>query len=658
VSLRAPRDERKTGKKANGSSVADSDYGDDEIAGPRSSGYDLAFSRMSRRRVGGDFAPVEDDGQRRPLRQKDVIRKGEHLRTAQGDRFIPMADADTLARQFAEQEGSAEALEAFRVSENALLATMQMERDSIEREEAAIRAAEEAAGAAEREEQERLAAEQQRRDAEWHSEFYGDDDPDRDPTAEEEEETAALAEEAAVEWNIDIDCFATCRFPEDVGEIVEMRKQFNEIDFDKSGQVDKFEMQVALRKLGMDLTPEQIGALLSEGDESADAELDFTEFVAFVARFKSSAQEKAHQGSRRKSSVGLEDALKNMNLVRVETEFGSEYVVQRKETLAWENFMEFPDPLHWACGKGDLEAVKQFIAGRDGAPRIRVDYINKDGKMPVHYAAVWNQTVTLKFLLDLPPHGAGAHPDPTDPNWMTPLYAACQRGCKDTAAVLISHWANFCQRDLSGTTPLFQAVTQNHPEVLDQLLCAGSIVSGGDDQSIRVWTLDGDLNATEQYGGHGPCKVFESDRSVNKQTAAMGAVYCLQVLQDRLVTGHYDGSARLSPITLQQGPHPYDVKGLTGTRVFRGHEGPVLCVRMEDTGSTVDGKWVMTGSEDATARLFELATGVCVRVFRDTRDGTTPAPINGVDFCERGDRVVAGTRFGRCPDLEAAWPQV
>ena len=28
--------------------------------------------------------------------------------------------------------------------------------------------------------------------------------------------------------------------------------------------------------------------LLSEGDESADAELDFGEFVVFVARFKSS----------------------------------------------------------------------------------------------------------------------------------------------------------------------------------------------------------------------------------------------------------------------------------------------------------------------------------------------------------------------------------
>ncbi|KAJ1488197.1 ankyrin repeat-containing domain protein [Baffinella frigidus] len=536
-------------------------------------------------------------------------------------------------------------MEAFEAGERSTKALLKNEDDLLKNEQAADRAKVEAAEAEETRLAEEHAEQQRLRQEAWEAEFY-DQEEEREPTEEEAAETIQRIPQAVEAWGIEIEVFAECRFPEDVSNIVSMKKQFNEIDFDQSGQIDKHEMKVALGKLGMDLSEEQIATLLSEGDESSDAELDFGEFVAFVARFKSSKEEKNHQAMGRKASVGLGDAMQNMNLVRVETEFGSEMVVQRKEVAAWEAFMEFPDPLHWACGKGDLVAVKQFILGTEGAPKIRADYINKDGKMPVHYAAVWDQVMVLEYLLDRVPHGAGAKPDPSDPNWMTPLFAACQRGCTKTVGVLIDRWANINQRDLSGTTPLVQAVTQNHLDVVDKLLSAGAIVSASDDQSIRLWTLGEGQGRIPTGGGQGPVKVLESDRQVNKQTGAMGSVYCMHLLQDRMVTGHYDGSVRLSPVSTQQGPHPFDINGLSGTRIFKGHDNAVLCVKMEDTGSTVEGKWMMTAGEDATARLFDIASGACVRVYRDTREGTNAAAINGVDFSSRGDRVVGGTRFG------------
>ncbi|EKX51176.1 hypothetical protein GUITHDRAFT_48448, partial [Guillardia theta CCMP2712] len=64
--------------------------------------------------------------------------------------------------------------------------------------------------------------------------------------------------------------------------LVNYRKQFNEIDFDNSGQIDPFELGVALEKLGIKLSSDQLRALLADGDKSDDSELDFEEFVALL----------------------------------------------------------------------------------------------------------------------------------------------------------------------------------------------------------------------------------------------------------------------------------------------------------------------------------------------------------------------------------------
>ena len=45
--------------------------------------------------------------------------------------------------------------------------------------------------------------------------------------------------------------------------------------------------------------------------------------------------------------------------------------------------------------------------------RLQAERINKDNKMPMHYAAVWNQPHVLQYLLDKPPNGAGAGKAPS-----------------------------------------------------------------------------------------------------------------------------------------------------------------------------------------------------------------------------------------------------
>jgi hypothetical protein len=150
--------------------------------------------------------------------------------------------------------------------------------------------------------------------------------------------------------------------------------------------------------MGMEVTDQKVKALLSEGDASSDAQIDFSEFVTLIQKFQSSREERAHQQADRKTLTGLADAVKNMNVKMVETEFGSKAVVERRRLHEWEYFIEYSDPLHWAAGKGDLAAVEQFVQQRHSAPYVSPEMINRDGKTPMHYAAVWNQVHILRWV--------------------------------------------------------------------------------------------------------------------------------------------------------------------------------------------------------------------------------------------------------------------
>ncbi len=150
--------------------------------------------------------------------------------------------------------------------------------------------------------------------------------------------------------------------------------------------------------MGMEVSDQKVKALLSEGDASEDAQIDFSEFVTLIHKFQSSREERAHQQADRKSLTGLADAVNNMNVKMVETEFGSKAVVERKHMHEWEYFIEYPDPLHWAAGKGDLAAVEQFVQQYKSAPYVSPEMVNRDGKTPMHYAAIWNQVPILRCV--------------------------------------------------------------------------------------------------------------------------------------------------------------------------------------------------------------------------------------------------------------------
>ncbi len=266
--------------------------------------------------------------------------------------------------------------------------------------------------------------------------------------------------------DLPLDMQDACRLPEELQQLIDLKRQFNEIDFDHSGQIDAHELRTALKKLGINVPDDQLRTLLAEGDSSEDSELDFGEFVAFIKRFESSTSERSHQAADRKGLSGLADAVSNISLEKGDD---GTHAVARKQMPAWKHLMEYPDPLHWAAGKGDLLAVKQFLGGLDGAPTINSDRVNKDGKMPLHYAAIWSRKIIMQYLLDPLPHGANVHIDPSDHNYVTPLFMAAEQGVDSSVEYLIQRWANTLQTNRAGSTPLHSAALLNHYKVIDLL---------------------------------------------------------------------------------------------------------------------------------------------------------------------------------------------
>jgi hypothetical protein len=346
----------------------------------RSSGFDLAFSRMRSRRIGGAF--VQDDV---PLHVLDVIPKGNYPRSTPEERFVSFGSAQHIASQLVGEEAQSEI-----ERDQDLLDRLQREEEEQKRqEEETLRASIEEEEEEERNRQEEAEAKAKARAAEWEQEFYNT--AGRAPPTQEETERKDSLIATALDIGIPENFLSNCNFPHEVEELINFRKQFDDIDVDRSGKLDEYEMKLAFSKLGLTLDDSQLKALLNSTDSTGDGEVDFEEFVLLIRSFQSSEQERTHQGTDRSSLLGLADAARNMEVTLEETEFGSKVVMKRREVKEWENYMQYPDPLHWAAGKGDLHAVQQFIRASDGAPAIPADWINKDGKMPLHYAALWNR---------------------------------------------------------------------------------------------------------------------------------------------------------------------------------------------------------------------------------------------------------------------------
>jgi WD40 repeat protein len=86
-----------------------------------------------------------------------------------------------------------------------------------------------------------------------------------------------------------------------------------------------------------------------------------------------------------------------------------------------------------------------------------------------------------------------------------------------------------------------------------------------------------------------------------------GAVIAVGISPDNhwLVTGSEDGTARLWDLTAQD--------PAAGSVVLRGHAGAVNVV-----GISPDNHWLVTGSDDKTARLWLLQVNDLINLARDT----------------------------------------
>uniref|UniRef100_A0A7S0HHU3 EF-hand domain-containing protein n=1 Tax=Hanusia phi TaxID=3032 RepID=A0A7S0HHU3_9CRYP len=599
-------------------------------------GVNEALARMRSRRVGGAFVNPGDDV---PLRTYDVVEKGFNPESTTQERFIPLGNAKFLAKEFAQVHGESEAAQEFDKYE---VEARQAEQEEQERkrklEEERERMQKELEEEMMRNEQEQN-LEVQKRFESWEASFYEDSVGDEQIDEETTQKTEMLKLTLGKQHELPQKLLDDCKRPEDVENLVNYKKQFNEIDFDNSGQIDTYELGVALEKLGIKLSSEQLRALLVDGDKSDDSELDFQEFVAFLKRFESSAKDRAHQSSNRKIFSGFADAVQNMNISFVESEFGSKMVIQRKEVSPWENYMEFPDPLHWAAAKGDLLAVRQFVRGSDGAPEIEPDALNKDGKTPLHYAAIFSQLKIIEYILDPFPHGAGCMVDMSDTNFLTPLFMAVEQGRAEAVELLAKRWANILQTNLAGSTPLHAACMLGQGKVVDHLLSTSAVVSASDDRTIRITSLEKRESLFQ----------LERSRLLARQSGDHQVVRGMQVIQDRIITGNTDGAIHMTSMTTQQSQPCNFIKGLEDvTRVFAGHTGAITCLKMQGSESTNPGKYMVSGSEDTTVRLWDANTARCIRIFQDSRPNQFPSPVVSVDLDVASDRVVHGSRLGIC----------
>ena len=158
---------------------------------------------------------------------------------------------------------------------------------------------------------------------------------------------------------------------------------------------------------------------------------------------------------------------------------------------------DYPDTIHLAACKGDLNGVKTWIE-RGTDVNVRDEF----GITPLNWAVAVNSRDVANYLVD-----QGANPnvrgevygiaafmfarDPLllerliskgadvrlrDPSGRTALHFACARGTKDVADVLIRGGAEVNAKDKDGATPLFYAALGGHGDVIELLIGKGADV--------------------------------------------------------------------------------------------------------------------------------------------------------------------------------------
>ena len=99
---------------------------------------------------------------------------------------------------------------------------------------------------------------------------------------------------------------------------------------------------------------------------------------------------------------------------------------------------------------------------------IRANRAGPNGRRPLNYAAIQNDTAMITMLLD-----AGADINLTNRSGFTPLHHAAEAGSKEAATLLIAKGANFALRNKDGRTAEQIAEVSGYPditEILDQAM--------------------------------------------------------------------------------------------------------------------------------------------------------------------------------------------
>ncbi|XP_067623254.1 uncharacterized protein [Eurosta solidaginis] len=117
--------------------------------------------------------------------------------------------------------------------------------------------------------------------------------------------------------------------------------------------------------------------------------------------------------------------------------------------------------LHFAAKAPSLEIVR-FVLNQN----LDVNVKDINGQSPLHIAAAHGRTHIVKFFVA----EAGLYVDDADNHGKTALHIAAQHGHKDTVEVLLKNKASTVAQDMSGNSPLYFAIGNNHVNVANVLL--------------------------------------------------------------------------------------------------------------------------------------------------------------------------------------------
>ncbi|THD28000.1 putative ank repeat-containing [Fasciola hepatica] len=116
--------------------------------------------------------------------------------------------------------------------------------------------------------------------------------------------------------------------------------------------------------------------------------------------------------------------------------------------------------IYLAAAGGNKDELKEYLKDEKD-----INYVdNLTGMMPVHAAASWGNPECLEILIE-----NGADINQRDEMLCTPVHHAARNGHQKAFEWLSNHGANLISRNLFGQTPADMALSNQFPELADQI---------------------------------------------------------------------------------------------------------------------------------------------------------------------------------------------